>query len=98
MKTKNKEYYNEVINILVELKTLYPSHRVGQHLSGAFDEYGDIWGLSDKEILYALQKYKATLELNDVPRETNEEYINKIIKDAQNLNLSNILNNEEDVL
>jgi len=90
MKTKPKvetTYYEDIIQVLKELKKTYPSYRIGQHLSTALDDYGDIWGLTDKEIHYALTKYKAQMEM-DTPRETSEEDIEKIIKDGLNLDLS----------
>lgn len=92
-KTKKKNtLYTEIIDILVELKTLYPSYTMGKHISTALDEYRDIWGLSDKEFLFALTKYKAQMEM-DVPHETNEEEIEKIIKDGLNLSIHEV---EED--
>jgi hypothetical protein len=95
MKTSKTKYFDEIINVLKEIQELYPTHRMGQHLSTALDEYGDVWGLSDKEIHFALLKYKAQMEL-DVPRETNEEYIDKVVKDALNLTLANVINQDED--
>lgn len=56
---------------------------MGRHLATALDEYGDIWGLTDKEILFALEKYKSQLEL-DVPH-TDENELDQIIKDGMNL-------------
>lgn len=87
MKKKKPNLYQEIIDVLLELKALYPSYSMGKHISTALDDYGDIWGLSDKEILYALTKYKATLEM-DVPHETDEEEIDEIIKDGLSLSLS----------
>jgi len=56
---------------------------MGRHLATALDEYGDIWGLTDKEVLFALEKYKSQLEL-DVPH-TDENELDQIIKDGMNL-------------
>lgn len=89
MKIKPTKYYTEIIDVLKELYKLYPSYRMGQHLSTALDEYGDIWGLTDKEIHFALLKYKVQMEL-DVPRETNEKELEKIIKDGMNLSLHSL--------
>jgi hypothetical protein len=89
MKTKPTKYYTEIIGVLKELQTLYPSFRMGQHLSTALDEYGDIWGLTDKEVHFALLKYKVQLEL-DVPRETNEKELERIIKDGMNLSIHSL--------
>jgi len=56
---------------------------MGRHLATALDEYGDVWGLTDKEVLFALEKYKSQLEL-DVPH-TDENELDQIIKDGMNL-------------
>lgn len=87
MKKKKKNLYGDIIDVLNELKVLYPSYTIGKHLSTALDDYGDIWGLSDKEVLFALTKYKAQMEM-DVPHETNEEEIEEILRDGMNLTLS----------
>lgn len=65
---------------------------MGRHLSTALDGYGDIWGLSDKEILFALEKYKSQLDM-DIPH-TDEEELAKIIKEG--MDLDNILKEEEE--
>lgn len=83
--------YQKIIGVLQELKELYPKYNMGRHLSTALSEYGDIWGLSDKELLFALEKYKAELEL-DIPH-TDELELEKIIKDG--MDLDNILKEED---
>lgn len=84
---KKPTNYNKVLKILEELHSLYPSFNIGRHLSTALEEYRDIWGVPDSEVLYALEKYKATLEYNNVPRETDEEELEKIINDGLSLNI-----------
>ncbi len=64
---------------------------MGRHIATALDEYGDVWGLSDREILFALEKYKAELDM-DVPH-TDESEIDQIIKEG--MNLENILKEED---
>jgi hypothetical protein len=54
---------------------------MGMHLSTALDEYGDLWGVTDKEVLFALEKYKASLDM-DFP---HIEEIDQIIKDGMDL-------------
>ncbi len=92
MKKKKPDLYGDIINALIELKQKYPSYSMGKHISTALDDYGEIWGLSDKEILYAFTKYRATLEM-DVPHETDEDEIQQIIEDG--LNLTTLSYNEE---
>jgi hypothetical protein len=89
-----KNHYAEVIRILQELHKTYPTYNLGRHLAIALDEYGDAWGLTDKEMAFALSKYKAELDM-DVPH-TDESEIDKIIKDG--MDLDNILNDDEEDL
>ena len=87
-----KNHYNEVIHILQELHKSYPTYNLGRHISIALVDYGDAWALTDKEIAFALTKYKSELDM-DVPH-TDESELEKIIKDG--MDLDNILNEEED--
>jgi hypothetical protein len=64
---------------------------MGRHLATALDEYGDIWGITDKELAYALAKYKGQLEM-DVPH-TDDSEIDKIIKEG--LDLDNLFKEED---
>lgn len=88
---RKASYYNQIIQLLQQLHVAYPSYNMGRHLSTALDEYGDIWGLTDKEILFALDKYKSQLEL-DIPH-TDDKEIDQIIKDG--MNLDDILKEED---
>jgi hypothetical protein len=56
---------------------------MGRHLSTALHEYNDLWGVSDKEMLYALEKYEIELNI-DYPHEDEEE-LKEIIKGGMNL-------------
>ena len=89
--SKTTNYYNKVITALQELHTLYPNYNMGRHLATALDGYGDTWGLTDKELLYALTKYKGELEM-DVPH-TDDTEIDQIIKDG--MNLDNLFKEED---
>jgi hypothetical protein len=88
---KPNDYYR-VLALLQQLHVSYPNYNMGRHLSTALAEYGDVWGLSDRELLFALEKYKAELDM-DVPH-SDEDEIDQIIKDG--MNLENILK-EDDV-
>lgn len=61
---------------------------MGRHLATAMDEYGDVWGVSDNEMVFALLKYKSQLEMDVLHTEDSEE----IFRDA--LDLDNILKEE----
>lgn len=73
MKTKKTEYYNEIVKLLKELKTIQPEVELGKHIATALDDYDDVWGISDKAFYDSLIKYKAQLELfeSEVPMEEN---------------------------
>ncbi len=86
--------YNNVIHILQELHSLYPSYTMGMHLSTALDGYLDFWGITDKELVFALEKYKAKLDM-DAPYAEGEE-LEKIISDGMALKgISSLLDEEE---
>jgi len=95
MKANKPNHYNEIISCLQELHSLYPEYSMGKHLSTILDDYGDIWGVSDKELSFAFIKYKSQLELY-VPHKTEGDELENIVKDAMNLSSSSLFNNEED--
>jgi len=88
----NKNHYNQVISILQELHKAFPTYNMGRHLATALSDYGDIWGITDKELAFALSKYKSEIEM-DVPH-TDESELEKIIKEG--MDLDNILKEEEE--
>jgi hypothetical protein len=67
---------------------------MGRHLATALDEYGDIWAVSDKEVAFALDKYKMQLEM-DFPREEEEDEIKRIIKEG--MDLDSLFKEEEEL-
>lgn len=85
-KTSSSKHYEQIISILIELKQLFPKYNLGRHLETALDEYKDVWGMTDKEFLYAISKYKAQLTI-DVPHIKESSEIESIIKDAMNLDM-----------
>ena len=86
-----KTHYTEVISILLELHKDFPTYNLGRHLATALADYGDIWGMTDKEIAFALDKYKSEIEM-DVPH-PDESEIDRIIKEG--MDLDNILKEED---
>jgi len=90
---KKLDNYNKIIKVFEELKKDFPNLELGSHISTAFSEYGDLWGLSDKEFLFALEKYRTQLEL-DSNNIASDEYVSQIMKDAENL--ENILKEEDE--
>jgi hypothetical protein len=87
----SKNHYNQVIHTLQELHKSFPTYNMGRHLATVLDEYGDIWGMTDKELAYALYKYKSQIEM-DVPH-VDETELDKIIKEG--MDLDNILKEED---
>lgn len=78
-----RSQYNKIISLLQELHTKFPKYTLSQHLSTVFDEYQNIWGVSDKELLASLIKYKEQLE-TDIPH-TDDNELDEIIKGGMNL-------------
>ena len=85
------DYYTQIIGLLKELQKAFPKYNLGKHLSTALEGSGDVWGMSDKELLHLLHKYKTELEL-DMPH-SNDQEIDDIIKNGMNLN--NMFEEEE---
>jgi len=86
-----KNNYQQSLHILQELHKDFPTYGLGRHLATALSDYGDIWGITDKELAFALDKYKSELEM-DVPH-TDDSELDKIIKDG--MDLDNILKEED---
>jgi hypothetical protein len=87
---RSNDYYR-VLALLQQLNISYPNYNMGKHISTALAEYGDVWGLSDRELLFAFEKYKAELDM-DIPH-TDESELDQIIRDG--MNLENILKEED---
>jgi len=85
-------YYAQIINVLNELKELFPKYNLGRHLETALDGHKDMWGLSDKDMLNAVNAYKQKLTI-DSPH-TDDSELAKIIKDG--MQLHNILHEDEE--
>lgn len=86
-------YYKECLKILDNLHKSHPSFSLGRHLSTALSDYGDVWGMPNKEFLYALRKYEAEMELNNGKASSHEKFVDKIVKDA--MDIDNLLNEED---
>ena len=83
--------FNQIISLLQELNSSYPQYNLGRHLSTIVDEYGDLWGVTDKELIFAFKKYKDKLDM-DVSHEDEKE-LDEIIREA--IDLENILKEED---
>jgi len=90
MMTKKPNYYRQIIRTLERLQKSHPTYNIGRHIATALDG-SDVWGIADKELLFALQKYEVELNM-DVD---HEEDIEDIIKDGINLERT-LFEEEED--
>jgi hypothetical protein len=86
-------YHRKIIQLLERLHKAHPTYNIGRHFATALDGYQDVWGVSDRELLFSLQKYEASLDMDR--DHIDEEEIEEIIKDGMNLNVI-FLEEEED--
>lgn len=75
-------FHSQILDVLRQLKAKYPNQGIGKHLSEALLDYPNYWGLSDKEFLFALEKYVLELEENNpIPAEE----LKKLMEDSESL-------------
>lgn len=89
---KRTNYYTKAVHVLQELKKDFPNETLGQHLSTAFSEYPDLWSISDKEAVFALEKY----QLEKDNQYAGETYVQKIYNDGLNIDNPNFFNIEDE--
>ena len=87
--SRRQSDFSKLISLLTELHKAYPNYGIGRHLSTILADYGDIWGMTDREFVFALEKYKLQLDM-DVP---HNEDIDEIIR--QGMDLESILKEED---
>ena len=90
---RNPNYYKKSISLLEEIHKSYTTFTIGRHISTALSDYGDFWGIPDKEFFFALEKYLTELSIDNMS--ISEAYIERIIKDAENLD-SLLMDDEEE--
>lgn len=81
---KQVNYKKELLKLLEDLSKTYPTFGIGRHISTALSEYGDFWGITDKEFLFALEKYQTQLSIDNGDF-TSSDYLDKIIEDGKHL-------------
>ena len=62
--SRHPNYYKQIIQALDRLYKSHPTYNMGRHIATALDGYSDVWGVSDKEFLFALQKYEIELNMD----------------------------------
>lgn len=82
--SRQKHYNKLLLKKLEELNHTYPSFNIGRHIATALSDYGDFWGISDKEFLFALEKYQAELALDEA-NIAPEEFVYRIQQDGEHL-------------
>jgi hypothetical protein len=87
---RNTLQYNKIIKALQSLHKTHPTYNMGRHIATALDGYPDVWGLTDREFLFAINKYITELDMDHF----HNEDIDVIIKDG--LDLNHILDEEEE--
>lgn len=90
---RKPNYHKQIVSLLEELMKTYPEYNLGRHLSTALDGYGDIWGLTDREFVFLLGKYKTRMEL-DIPHVTDDEELDRIVRGG--MDLDSLFKEEED--
>jgi hypothetical protein len=96
--SKKLNQLNQFITLLQELNKQFPAQPISNHLATAFSDYGkiqDLWGLSNKELVFALEKYQANMEIeNFIP--THDSELEKIIEEGKNIDKINLYNDNEE--
>lgn len=82
--SRTPDYKKKFIDLLHKLSKQYPAFGLGRHISTALSDYGDFWGIPDKELCFAIEKYMAELEL-DEENIASEDYVNQIVEDGKHL-------------
>lgn len=96
--SKKPNAFNKIINLLQAIHKLFPNQPLSNHLSTALSDYGkieDLWGMSDKEILFALEKYQATLELDFSSPAHNDE-LERIIEEGKNIDKIDLYGDQDE--
>ena len=90
---RKPNYQKQILALIEDLYKTYPTYSVGRHLSTALDGYGDVWGMTDKEFVFLLDKYKTRMEL-DIPHISDNEELDQILREGMDLDI--LFKEEED--
>ncbi|HOV34633.1 MAG TPA: hypothetical protein PLS56_01415 [Candidatus Dojkabacteria bacterium] len=80
-RTNNKSKF---LKIWGSLFSDHPEIPIGRHLEMAFADYKNPSEYSEKEIVYALEKYQKEVDL-DILNIAPDDYVKKIQEDAEHL-------------
>lgn len=84
MKKKTKSYFKEWVTIIETLHRTYPQENIGWHLALALADYPDVSVISDKELIFAFEKYQTERSL-DINNLASDEWVEKIREDGEHL-------------
>lgn len=87
-----KNYVNAFCETIKTLHKQYPNQNIGRHLEAALEGYS-LFGISDKELSYAMDKYIQTLEIDPI---ASEAEVDKIIRDTEKFFSRGTFSLEED--
>lgn len=79
-----KKDYNRILDTLLSLQKEFPKQTIGVHIATALSEH-DIFNISDKAFLEAINDYYTELIAIDVPH--NNDDIEDIIQSGMNLTI-----------
>lgn len=92
-RSKQPKYSQEIIKILKEITSLFPTTPIATHVFMATEAYGNLENLTDKTFYNALEIYKCTKELDLSIQHDNS--IDAIVEDAKNLNIDELFDEDE---
>jgi hypothetical protein len=81
---KAPHYFKDIVALLEELHKYYPAENLGWHIALATADYPDLSLVSDRELLFAFQKYQTERSL-DATSLVSEEYVKDIQNDGEHL-------------
>lgn len=90
---KQVKYGSKIVDVLKRIVKNYPQQSLTSHLSIALQDYLNLDIISDKELLYLLEKYECEKELDLNPTD-----INKVIDEGLNLDINDLYDETDDDL
>lgn len=84
-------HYKKIISTFERLKKAHPTYNIGRHISTALD--GDLWGVTDKEFLHALEKYEVELNMD---KDHIDDEIDEIVRKGMHLDTLFLDDEEEE--
>jgi len=61
---KKQKWYEQTINMLLDLKKEHPTVSLGRHLETIREQCGDMWGVSDATLHDCVEEYCSTIAID----------------------------------